>query len=112
MLNGCICLHLQAKSEPNTIAPLPRGERDRERVPENNLQALKHLILEKTQGTPFFMEEVVQTLVEDGTLTGAPGQYQLTHHVLTLQLPSTVQGILAARIDRLVPDEKALLQQL
>jgi class 3 adenylate cyclase/tetratricopeptide (TPR) repeat protein len=81
------------------------------------LQFLKQLILEKTQGTPFFMEEVVQTLVEDGTLTGAPGQYQLTQHgstqhVLTLQLPSTVQAILAARIDRLAPGEKALLQQL
>ncbi len=81
------------------------------------LQALRQLILEKTQGTPFFMEEVVQTLVEDGTLTGAPGQYQLTQpgptqHVLTLQLPSTVQAILAARIDRLTSDEKALLQQL
>ena len=79
---------------------------------EDNLHALKHLILDKTQGTPFFMEEVVQTLVEDGTLTGAPGQYRLTQHVLTLHLPSTVQGLLAARIDRLAPDEKALLQQL
>jgi predicted ATPase/class 3 adenylate cyclase len=82
-----------------------------------SLTPVKQLILEKTQGTPFFMEEVVQTLVEDGTLTGAPGQYQLTHHgsthhVLTLQLPSTVQAILAARIDRLAQDEKALLQQL
>ena len=77
-----------------------------------SLTPMKQLILEKTQGTPFFMEEVVQTLVEDGTLGGAPGQYQLTHDVLTLQLPSTVQAILAARIDRLAPDEKALLQQL
>jgi predicted ATPase len=73
---------------------------------------VKALILEKTQGTPFFMEEVVQTLVEDGTLTGTAGQYQLTQHVVTLQLPSTVQAILAARIDRLASDEKALLQQL
>jgi predicted ATPase len=61
-----------------------------------SLTSVKTLILEKTQGTPFFMEEVVQTLVEDGTLTGAPGQYQLTQHVLTLQLPSTVQAILAS----------------
>ena len=87
------------------------------RVIESDLQTLKHLILDKTQGTPFFMEEVVQTLVEDGTLTGPPGHYQLTHHastqhVLTLHIPTTVQGILAARIDRLAPEEKALLQQL
>ncbi len=81
------------------------------------LQVLKQLILDKTQGTPFFMEEVVQALVEDGTLTGAFGQYQLaqnasTQRVLTLQLPPTVQGVLAARIDHLSPDEKALLQHL
>jgi predicted ATPase len=50
---------------------------------ENDFQALKHLILDKTQGTPFFMEEVVQTLAEDGTLTGTPGHYQLTHHAAT-----------------------------
>ena len=74
-----------------------------------SLTPVKTLILEKTQGTPFFMEEVVQTLVEDGTLVGAAGQYQLTRAVSSLQLPSTVQAILAARIDRLTPDEKALL---
>src|SRR5262249_5447484 len=56
------------------------------------LQDLKQLILDKTQGTPFFMEEVVQTLVEDGMLSGTPSQYHLTQHVstqhgLTLQLP-------------------------
>jgi class 3 adenylate cyclase/predicted ATPase len=76
------------------------------------LQSLKHLILEKTEGTPFFIEEVVQTLVEDSTLTGERGNYTLTQHVATLQLPTTVQGVLAARIDRLASDEKALLQQL
>jgi class 3 adenylate cyclase/predicted ATPase len=82
-----------------------------------SLKPVKALILEKTEGTPFFMEEVVQTLVEDGTLTGAPGQYHLTHHastqhVLTLHISPTAQGVLAARIDRLMPDEKSLLQQL
>ena len=82
-----------------------------------DLHALKQLILDKTEGTPFFMEEVVQTLVEDGTLAGEHGHYHLTHHVstqhvLTLHIPTTVQGVLAARIDRLAPEEKALLQQL
>src|SRR5262245_62207569 len=90
-------------------SPLPGWERDRVRVMESDLHALKQLILDKTQGTPFFMEEVVQTLVEDGTLTGAPGHYQLrqhasTRHGPTLHLPLTVQGVLAARIDRLAPD--------
>jgi tetratricopeptide (TPR) repeat protein len=93
-------------------ASLPVGERDSVRGIENSLSTLKQLILDKTQGTPFFMEEVVQTLAEDGALSGEPGAYRLARATTTLQLPPTVQGILAARIDRLAPDEKALLQQL
>ena len=88
-----------------------------ETVQTASLQALKQQILQKTEGSPFFMEEVVQTLVEDGTLSGEYGHYQLaphasTHQAFTLHLPLTVQGILAARIDRLAPDEKVFLQQL
>jgi class 3 adenylate cyclase len=107
-----------------TRSPLPRGERDRERVSDTPLHALKQLILEKTEGTPFFMEEIVQELVEQGVLVrtevGAvrrdrPSEsvgWVVTQPTTALQLPSTVQAILAARIDRLAPDEKALLQQL
>jgi predicted ATPase/class 3 adenylate cyclase len=74
------------------------------------LHDLKQLILDKTQGTPFFMEEIVQELREQGVLSvGATGRSPLP---TDLHLPPTVQGILAARIDRLAPDEKALLQQL
>jgi tetratricopeptide (TPR) repeat protein len=94
---------------------------------ESSLQNLKQLILEKTQGTPFFMEEIVQELMEQGVLVrdgvGAglvPAQIEGAHPSTPLrtgsgtplQIPSTVQAILAARIDRLAPDEKALLQQL
>ena len=93
-------------------SPLPARARDRVRGDSSAWLQLKHLILDKTEGTPFFMEEVVQTLVEDGTLMGERGTYTLTQPVATLHLPTTVQGVLAARIDRLVPDEKALLQQL
>jgi class 3 adenylate cyclase/predicted ATPase len=77
-----------------------------------SLTPLKQLILDKTQCTPFFMEEVVQTLAEEGALSGERRAYRLTRPTTTLQLPPTVQGLLAARIDRLAPDEKALLQQL
>jgi class 3 adenylate cyclase/predicted ATPase len=98
------------------LAPFGRAEAEeflRELLGhEPDLSPLKQLILDKTEGTPFFMEEVVQTLVEDGTLAGERGQYTLTQSVTALQLPTTVQGVLAARIDRLAPDEKALLQQL
>src|SRR5262245_30893617 len=60
-----------------------------------SLTALKRLILERTEGTPFFMEEVVQTLTEEGVLAGDRGRYQLTHHAPALHLPTTVQGVLA-----------------
>src|SRR4249919_2786305 len=77
-----------------------------------SLQPLKQLILEKTEGTPFFMEEVVQTLAEEGVLSGERGQYRLERVPTELHISPTVQGVLAARIDRLAADEKDLLQQL
>jgi class 3 adenylate cyclase/predicted ATPase len=76
------------------------------------LAALKQLILKKTEGTPFFIEEVVQTLVEEAALVGERGQYQLARQMTSLQIPATVQSILAARIDRLAGREKSVLQQL
>ena len=79
---------------------------------DDSLQGLKPLILEKTEGTPFFMEEVVQTLVEDGSLIGERGKCRMEQPATDLRLPQTVQGILAARIDRLATEEKDLLQQL
>ena len=77
-----------------------------------SLNALKELVLARTDGTPFFMEEVVQTLVEEGALQGEQGNYRLETTLPELQIPPTVQGVLAARIDRLTIEEKALLQQL
>ncbi len=77
-----------------------------------SLRAVKPLILEKTEGTPFFMEEVVQTLVEEGALAGQRGHYSLKTTPTELHISPTVQGVLAARIDRLRAEEKELLQQL
>jgi class 3 adenylate cyclase/tetratricopeptide (TPR) repeat protein len=62
------------------------------------------------RGNPFFLEETVQTLVETGALVGERGRYRLTQPVPTIQVPATVQVILAARIDRLAPEDKRLLQ--
>jgi class 3 adenylate cyclase/tetratricopeptide (TPR) repeat protein len=75
------------------------------------LQSLKQLILEKTEGTPFFMEEIVQELREQGVLPGV-GATHASPLPTDLHIPPTVQGVLAARIDRLAPEEKTLLQQL
>ena len=77
-----------------------------------SLNQLEPLILERTEGTPFFMEEVVQTLAEEGALSGERGNYHLEATPTELHISPTVQGVLAARIDRLTTEEKALLQQL
>ena len=74
------------------------------------LEALKHLLIARTTGNPFFLEESVRTLVETGVLVGAPGAYRLVQALPTIQVPATVQAMLAARIDRLPPEEKHLLQ--
>jgi class 3 adenylate cyclase len=74
------------------------------------LQPLKELLLERTEGNPFFLEESVRTLVEARALTGKRGVYRLAKAPQTLQIPATAQAILAARIDRLSPEDKRLLQ--
>src|SRR5206468_4137924 len=76
------------------------------------LMSLKQLILEKIQGTPFFMEEVVQTLAEEQILAGEKGNYRVEKVPTELHIWPTVQGVLAARIDRLTVEEKEFLQQL
>jgi len=77
-----------------------------------SLNTLRRLILKKTEGNPFFMEEVVQTLAEEKVLVGVRGDYQLEKSASELQIPATVQVALAARIDRLGAEEKGLLQTL
>jgi len=76
------------------------------------LRPLKQLILEKTEGNPFFMEEVVQTLAEEKALLGEPGHFRIEKTPATLHIPTTVQGVLAARMDRLPLAQKELLQTL
>jgi class 3 adenylate cyclase/tetratricopeptide (TPR) repeat protein len=76
-----------------------------------DLIPLKRLIIEKTEGTPFFMEETVEMLLDEGALV-RNGTVKLTRSLNQLKIPPTVQDILASRIDRLPPDEKNLLQTL
>ncbi|HVB79450.1 MAG TPA: adenylate/guanylate cyclase domain-containing protein [Candidatus Binataceae bacterium] len=75
------------------------------------LEPLKRLIIERTEGNPFFMEETVQVLLDEGALV-RNGTVKLTKALGELKIPPTVQGILTARIDRLPADEKELLQTL
>jgi class 3 adenylate cyclase/tetratricopeptide (TPR) repeat protein len=75
-----------------------------------SLVPLMQLLIARTQGNPFFLEESVRTLVETGVLVGERGAYRLATPLDRLQVPVTVQAVLAARIDRLPPEEKRLLQ--
>jgi class 3 adenylate cyclase/tetratricopeptide (TPR) repeat protein len=78
---------------------------------EHALTALKRLIIERTESNPFFMEETVQALLEQGVLV-RNGEVKLTKSLRDLKIPVTVQAMLSARIDRLPPAEKELLQTL
>jgi predicted ATPase len=76
-----------------------------------DLIPLKRLIIERTEGTPFFMEEIVQALFEDGVLQ-RNGAVKLVRSMEAVKVPATVQAVLASRIDRLPAEEKELLQTL
>jgi predicted ATPase len=71
---------------------------------------LRALIVERTEGTPLFIEETIRTLVESGALRLRAGGYELTRTIPEIRIPETVQSVIAARIDSLSPKRKALLQ--
>jgi predicted ATPase len=75
-----------------------------------SLTPLKHLLIARTEGNPFFLEERVRTLVETQALVGETGAYCLAQALPAMLVPATVQAVLAARIDRLPVEEKRLLQ--
>ena len=75
-----------------------------------SIAGLATTIHERTGGNPFFTEEVVQSLIESGALTGTRGSYRLVTPIARLQVPPTVHALLAARIDRLGEREKHVLQ--
>jgi predicted ATPase len=101
----------------HAVAARPAGQGERRRDAggvarrRQGSAALKRLIIERTEGNPFFMEEIVQALFDEGALQ-RNGAVKLTKPLNALKIPPTVQGILAARIDRLPADAKELLQTL
>jgi class 3 adenylate cyclase/tetratricopeptide (TPR) repeat protein len=76
----------------------------------SDLVPLKALLIERTQGNPFFLEESVRTLVETKIVVGQRGAFHLARPLSSIRVPATVQTMLAARIDRLSAEEKKLLQ--
>jgi predicted ATPase len=77
---------------------------------DTSLDALKRTLIDRTEGNPLFLEESVRTLAESKSLIGERGAYRLAQDAKVIQVPATVQAILAARIDRLPPEDKRLLQ--
>ena len=78
--------------------------------PDPSLDGLSELISSRTAGNPFFVEELVQSLVEAGNLEGRRGSYRLVTRVDRKTVPASVQAVLAARIDRLAERDKGVLQ--
>jgi class 3 adenylate cyclase/tetratricopeptide (TPR) repeat protein len=77
---------------------------------DSALDDLKGLLIDRTAGNPFFLEESVRILLETKQLVGEPGAYRIAQPVSTIQIPASVHAVLAARIDRLTAGEKRLLQ--
>lgn len=77
---------------------------------DHTLEPLKRVLVERTEGNPFFLEESVQSLVETEVLVGERGTYRMAKAPGQWHIPAIVQAILAARIDRLPSEEKRLLQ--
>jgi class 3 adenylate cyclase/tetratricopeptide (TPR) repeat protein len=96
------------------IEPLPAANAEEFLKPlvgdDPGLRPLIQVLVERTDGNPLFLEESVRTLVEARVLVGEPGRYRLARAGVPIVVPPSVQAILAARIDRLSPEDKQLLQ--
>jgi class 3 adenylate cyclase/tetratricopeptide (TPR) repeat protein len=72
---------------------------------------LRHFIQEKVEGNPFYLEEMINALIDSGTLTRDNGTWKLTRSIVESEIPSTVQGVISARLDRLEKEMKQILQE-
>ena len=68
------------------------------------------MILEKAEGNPFFVEEVIRMLIDQGAIARRGDEWILAKPLGTFEIPDTLQGVLAARIDRLPEEAKRTLQ--
>jgi class 3 adenylate cyclase/tetratricopeptide (TPR) repeat protein len=96
------------------VHPLPRGMAEQllyDILGDGaEVAPLRSLLIERTEGNPFFLEESVRHLAETGVLAGERGGYSLALPADTVEVPATVQALLAARLDRLPPEDKRVLQ--
>jgi class 3 adenylate cyclase len=71
---------------------------------------LEALLLSRAEGNPLFLEEVLRSLIEEGTIAHTDGHWEITRSVIDIDIPNTLQGVLTARIDRLQEPVKRVLQ--
>jgi tetratricopeptide (TPR) repeat protein len=71
---------------------------------------LRQLILNRAAGNPLFMEEFTHTLLENGSIERKDEKYVLSGKASDIQVPDTIQGIIAARLDRLEDNLKRTMQ--
>jgi predicted ATPase len=102
---GALEIHLAPLTE-NDTQELVRNLLDIEALPDD----LREVIRAKAEGNPFFVEEVLRMLIDQGSLQREGEAWRLTGDVASLEIPDTLQGVLAARIDRLPEDAKRTLQ--
>jgi tetratricopeptide (TPR) repeat protein len=100
--NSVVLSHLTTKSSAELVQAILE---DADVVPE-----LKDLILHRSGGNPLFMEEFTSSLIENGTIQKKDHQYELSQKPADIQVPDTIQGIIAARIDRLEDNLKRTMQ--
>jgi tetratricopeptide (TPR) repeat protein len=74
------------------------------------LEVLKGVLIDRTQGRPLFVEELVRSLKDTGIISGSEGLIELTGNLDRIEIPGSVQDVIASRIDRLEPELKGLLQ--
>jgi class 3 adenylate cyclase/tetratricopeptide (TPR) repeat protein len=74
------------------------------------LAPVKQTLVDITEGNPLFLEESVRSLIEGGVLAGTPGEWRPLGSIPAGFVPRTIEALLAARIDRLSPELKELLQ--
>jgi tetratricopeptide (TPR) repeat protein len=75
-----------------------------------DLGSLRRRVIEQTDGTPLFLEEMARTLVETGVVVSEPTRFRLTRSVDEVVIPDSVQAVIASRIDRLPVEQRTLLQ--
>ena len=78
---------------------------------ENLPERLRELILNRAEGNPFFVEELVRSLIDTGVIVLQEGRAMAMREIQAVEIPETLQGVLAARIDRLPAENKQALQR-